>query len=125
MNHISHKLTALASDLVEALPPTETDLRLYVSDLGMLHAGELTPEQCSVKPDPCPYYGPVFAAAMQAVEMGWESRAEYHAERLGKVKRVGGYLVEVKRIERRTGENPHPTDRRSFDNGYTPRTGKQ
>ncbi len=125
MNQKSTKLASLASDMVEALPPQETDLRLYVSDLGMFYAGQLTTEQCSAKPDQCPYYGPVFAAALQAVENGWESRAEHHAERFAKVKRVGGYLPQVKRIERRTGGNPQPTDRRDFDNGYTPRTGKE
>ena len=121
----STKLAALANDLVQAMPPQETDLRLYVSDFGMYHAGELALEKCSTKPEPMPHYGPVFAAALQAVEMGWESRAAYHAERLAKVKRVDGYLPQVKRIERRTGGNPQQRTGKDDVSGYVPWNGKE
>lgn len=124
MNNISPKLASLATSLMAALPPEAADLRGYINDisLGYIIEGHVTTWP---KPEPMPYYGPVFADALQAVEMGWENRAAYHAERLAKVKCVGGYLPQVKRIERRTGGNPQPTDRRSFDNGHTPRTGKE
>ena len=124
MTHLSPKLFSLATDLMQAIPPEAAELRGYINDISMgyIIEGHVTTWP---KPEPMPYYGPIFAAAMQAVEMGWESRAEYHAERLGKVKRVGGHLPQVKRIERKTGGNPQPTDRREFDNGYTPRTGKE
>jgi hypothetical protein len=96
MSNPSPKLFSLATDLMQALPPEAADLRGYINDisLGYIVENHVTTWK---RPEPMPYYGPVFAAALQAVENGWESRAEYHAERLAKVKRVGGYLVDVKK----------------------------
>lgn len=89
-------LAALANDLCHALPAHETDLRLYISDLAMYHHCELMHDQLSEKPNPMPYYGKEFAAALEAVERGWEGRVVYHTEFLAKaVKRAGGVLVEV------------------------------
>ena len=124
MSNLSPTLASLATDLMQAIPPESTDLRGYINDisLGFIIEGHVTTYP---RPEPMPYYGPVFEDALVCVKNGWESKAEHHARRLALVKRVGGYLPQVKRIERRTGGNPQPADRRSFDNGYVPRTGRE
>lgn len=48
------ELGKLASDICEALPQEATDLRLYISDLGMWHLGELEESKISPRPDPMP-----------------------------------------------------------------------
>ena len=124
MNQLSPKLASLATDLMQALPPEAADLRGYINDISLQYIVE-NHVTTWPKPEPMPYYGPVFEEALVCVKNGWESKAEHHAGRLALVKRVVGYIPQVKRIERRTGGNPQPTDMRNFDNGYTPRTGKE
>lgn len=120
------RLAALANDLAKALPVQETDLRLYISDLAMYHTGQLAAEKISPKPANFPYYGPAFAAALMAVETGWANRVEYHQEFVAKaVRRAGGTLVEVKRVDRPIGNIPQPTSRKDGDTARMPRTGKE
>ena len=120
------KLAALANDLAQALPGQEIDLIMYISDLAMYHTGQLTAEQISPKPANTPYYGPAFAAALMAVETGWVNRVEHHAEFVAKaVRKAGGTLVEVKRMERPIGNIPQPTSRKDGDTARMPRTGKE
>lgn len=125
MTHLSAKLASLATDLMQSIPPEAADLRGYINDisLGYIIEGHVTTWP---KPEPMPYYGEAFADALNAIERGWEGRIKYYKDRVAAaVRKAGGVLQPVKRIERRTGGNPQPTDRREFDNGYTPRTGKE
>ena len=124
MNQLSPKLASLATDLMQALPPEAADLRGYINDISLQYIVE-NHVTTWPKPEPMPYYGAVFAAALQAVENGWESRSAYHAERLAKVKCVGGYLPQVKRIERRTGGNPQQRTGKDDVSGYVPWNGKE
>lgn len=123
-----HKsLTPLASDLYDALAAQYTDLRLYISDLGMYHAGEFDRLNATItKPAHIPYFGREFSAALSALEMGWANRVEYHRDRIAAaVKRAGGTLKEVARVERVIGNIPQPTPRKNGEGGYLPRTGKE
>lgn len=124
MNQLSPKLASLATDLMQALPPEAVELRGYVNDISLQYIieGHVTTWP---KPEPMPYYGPVFEEALVCVKNGWESKAEHHAGRLALVKRVGGYLPQVKRIERRTGGNPQPRTGKDDVSGYVPWTGKE
>lgn len=122
----SEKLGALASDLCDALPDSEVDLKLHIATLGMFHFENITIEQISPRPIPMTYYGKAFHAAYLSVFVGYSGRVSYHREFLAKeVARAGGVLSPVKRIERPIATMPQPTPRFPYDNGHTPRDGKE
>lgn len=115
-------LSDLAAAMCAAIPPGE--LNQYVSDLAAFHAGEL--KETPWKPQNAPYYGQAFAEALAALKMGHTHRIAYHIDRLAAaVKRGGGILQEQKRIERNHSTPPQPTDRKTFEGGRVPRTGKE
>ena len=122
MKKASHPaLSALAIEIANALP--EGDAKQYMLQLSAYHNGEaVTP----VKPAKMPFYGTAFSNALQAIEMGWSARVAYHSDRVNAaIRRAGGTLVEVRRIERPISAIPQPTDRKRFDSGRMPRTGRE
>lgn len=125
MSNPSPKLFSLATDLMQALPPEAADLRGYINDisLGYIIEGHITTWP---RPEPMPYYGEAFADARQAVERGWEGRVKYHKDRVAAaVRKAGGVLQSVKRIERRTGGTPQPRTWKDDVSGYVPWNGKE
>jgi hypothetical protein len=119
------ELAALATDLCEAIPESETDMRLYLSDMAMYHMGEPTHPNQPIRPL-IPHYGAAFAFALQAVEMGWTSRVGYHRDRVASaVRRAGGVLVPEERSARPIITPPQPNRRKDGDSGRVPWDGKQ
>jgi len=115
-------LSDLAAAMYAALPPGET--ANYVADLAMWHTSEIR-DHAPIKPENAPYYGQAFADALAALKLGHTHRIVYHLDRLAAaVKRGGGILQEQKRIERNHSTPPQPSDRKTFEGGRVPWTGK-
>lgn len=127
MKHPIPALCALATEMANALP--DGDAKQYMLQLSAYHNGEaVTP----VKPAKMPFYGTAFSNALQAIEMGWSARVAYHSDRIkaainrgARKYEIDNVLCEVRRVDRPIGLVPQPTDRKRFDSGRMPRTGRE
>lgn len=125
MNDSQPTLTDLAAAMYAALP--EGEMANYVFYLDMWHKSNGV-DHAPVKPANAPYYGPAFTQALTAIKDGHTHRIAYHLDRLAaQVKRTGkdGILQELKQIRPVVGTVPQPTDRRDFESGRQPWTGKE
>lgn len=125
MNDSQPTLTDLAAAMYAALP--EGEMAHYVNNIAMFH---ITGDEhyTPVKPANAPYYGPAFTQALTALKDGHTHRIAYHLDRLAaQVKRTGkdGILQELKQIRPVVGTVPQPTDRKRFESGRQPWTGKE